>query len=66
MEDIRKFNNDHWLIAKVVSKNSNLIELSIINSDKVIYLNEVDNFYGPDKVPPSDYLNINDYIFLLI
>ncbi len=64
LEDIRKFNNDHWLIAKVVSKNSNLIELSIINSDKVIYLNEVDNFYGPDKVPPRDYLNINDYIFV--
>ena len=64
LEDIRKFNNDHWLIAKVVSKNSNLIELSIINSDKVIYLNEVDNFYGPDKVPPSVYLNINDYIFV--
>ena len=64
LEDIRKFNNDHWLIAKVVSKNSNIIELSIINSDKVIYLNEVDNFYGPNKVPPSDYLNINDYIFV--
>lgn len=64
LEDIRKFKNDHWLIAKVVSKNSNFIELSIINSDKVIYLNEVDNLYGPDKVPPRDYLNINDYIFV--
>ncbi len=64
LEDIQKFNNDHWLIAKVIDKNLNSIKLSIINSDKVIFLNEEINLYGPNKVPPRDYLNINDYIFL--
>ena len=64
LEDILKFNNDHWFISKVISKNSNLIELSIINSDKVIFLNKDNNLYGPNKIPPQDYLNINDYIFV--
>ena len=64
LEDILKFNNDHWFISKVISKNSNLIELSIINSDKVIFLNKDNNLYGPNKIPPQDYLNLNDYIFV--
>ncbi len=64
LEDILKFKNDHWYIARVINKNSNLIELSIINSDKVIFLNKDNNLYGPNKVSPNDYLNINDYIFV--
>ena len=38
LDDILKYKNDHWHIAKVISKNSNLIELSIINSDEIINL----------------------------
>ena len=64
LEDIQKFNNDHWQITKVIDKNFNSIKLSIINSDKVIFLNEENNLYGPNKVSPKDYLNINDYIFV--
>ena len=64
LEDISKFKNDHWHIAKVISKKSNLIELSIINSKKIINLNKDINLYGPQKVPPSSYLNLNDYLFV--
>ena len=64
LEDIIKFNNEHWQIAKVISINSNFIELSLINSDESINLNEESNLYGPKKVPPNKYLNINDYLFV--
>ena len=63
-EDILKFKNDHWYIAKVISKNSNFVELSIVNSDKVIQLNKDINLFGPKKVPPNTYLNLNEYLFI--
>ena len=64
LDDILKFKNDHWHIAKVISKNSNLIELLIINSDEIINLKVENNLYGPKKVSPNNYLNLNDYIFV--
>ncbi len=64
LEDILKFKNEYWNIAKVISKNQNFIELSIFNSDEIIKLNKDTNLYGPKKVPPNIYLNINDYIFV--
>ena len=64
LNDIQKFENGHWNIVKVINKNSNLIELSMINSDKIINLNIDDNRYGPQKVSPVDYLNLNDYLFV--
>ena len=64
LEDILKFENNHWHIAKVISKNSNSIELSIINSDEVINLYKDDNLYGPKKVPPNNYLKLNEYLFV--
>ena len=51
-------------IAKIISKNQNLIELLIINSDEIVYLNSNDNLYGPQKVSPNKYLNVNEYIFI--
>ncbi len=63
-EDILKFKNDHWHIAKVTSKNSNFVELSIVNSDKVIQLDKDINLFGPKKVPPNTYLNLNEYLFI--
>ncbi len=63
-EDILKFKNDHWHIAKVISKNSNFVELSILNSDKVIHLDKDINLFGPKKVPPNTYLNLNEYLFI--
>ena len=64
LEDIMKYKNDHWNIAKVISKNSNYIEISIFNSEKIIKLNIEKNLYGPNKVSPNTYLNLNDYLFV--
>ncbi len=64
LNDISMIDNDHWLIAKVVNMKSNLIELSIVNSGETITLNEENNLYGPNKVPPKSYLSLNDYIFV--
>ena len=60
LEDILKFKNDHWHVAKVISKNKNLIKLSIINSDLIINLDINNNLYGPKKVPPNIYLSLNE------
>ncbi len=64
LEDIIKYENEHWHIAKVISKNTNLIELSINNSNEIITLNIENNLYGPKKVSPNTYLKLNDYLFL--
>ncbi len=64
LEDILKFKNDHWHIARVISKNPNKTKLSIIDSDEIINLKNENNFYGPNKISPNTYLNIGDYIFL--
>ncbi len=64
LEDILKFENDHWHIAKVINKSPKLIELSIINSNEIIYLSKENNLYGPKKISPNNYLNENDYIFV--
>ena len=53
LEDILEFENNHWQIARVISKDSNLIELLIIDSNEVIKLNNDINLFGPKKVPPS-------------
>ena len=59
-----KFKNDHWHVAKVISKNKNLIKLSLINSDLIINLDINNNLYGPKKIPPNIYLSVNDYILV--
>ncbi len=64
LDEILKYKNDHWHIAQVSSKNSNLIELEIINSDKKINLYKDNNLYGLKKIPPNNYLNIGDYLFV--
>ncbi len=64
LEDILKYKNDHWHIAKVISKNLNKTKLSIINSDEIVNLNNENNFYGPEKISPDIYLSIDDYIFV--
>ena len=64
LEDISKINNEHWQIAKVVNKKSNLIKISIIDTGETITLNQNNNLYGPKKVSPNNYLNLNDYIFV--
>ena len=66
LEDISKINNEHWQIAKVVDKKSNLIKISIIDTGETITLNNLNNLYGPKKVSPNTYLDINDYIFVTL
>ena len=64
LEDILKFKYDHWHIARVISKNRNLIKLSMINSDEIINLVNNNNLYGSSKISPDAYLDIDDYIFV--
>ena len=64
LEDILEFENNHWQIARVISKDLNLIELLIIDSNEVIKLNNDINLFGPKKIPPSSYLDLNDYLFI--
>ena len=64
LEDILKFDNEHWKVAKVVKKNSNILEISIINKNETFILNEENNLFGPNKVRPNNYLNLNDYLFI--
>ena len=64
LDEILKYKNNHWHIVQVISKNSNLIELVIINSDEKINLYRENNLYGPKKIPPNNYLNIGDYLFV--
>ncbi len=64
LEDISKLANEHWDIAKVININNNLIELSIINTNEIISLDKNLNLYGPKKVTPYDYLNLNDFLFI--
>ena len=64
LDDILKIDNKHWHVAKVVDKKINLIKLTILNTGETITLNEDNNLYGPNKVPPKNYLSLNDYIFV--
>ena len=64
LDEILKYKNDHWNIAKVINKNSNYIEISIINSEKIVNLDIEKNLYGPEKVSPNTYLNMNDYFYV--
>ncbi len=64
LEDISKLANEHWDIAKVININNNLIELSIINTNEIISLDKNLNLYGPKKVTPYNYLNLNDFLFI--
>ena len=63
-DDILEFKNDHWHIAKVISKNTNNTNLSIINSGEIITLYNENNLYGTEKTSPETYLSIDDYIFV--
>ena len=63
-DDISKYENEHWQIGMVVKKDSTSTEILIINSDEIIILNNDKNLYGPKKVSPNSYLNLNDYLFI--
>ena len=64
IEDISKVKNEHWSIAKVISKNNDFTELLLIDTDELINLNNIDNMYGPKKISPFNYLSLNDFLFV--
>ena len=64
LDNILKLKNDHWNIAKVISKNSNYIKISLIDSDTIVDLDINYNLYGPNKSSPVSYLSLNDYLFV--
>ncbi len=64
LDEISKLKNDYWKIAKVIKKNADNIKISIIDTDEIVYLNIQKNLYGPNKVSPNTYLNLNDYFFV--
>ncbi len=64
IEDMLLIENDHWNIAKVIEKKSNTIKLSIVNTGETINLDQNTNLYGPNKIPPNIFLNLNDYLFV--
>ena len=63
-DDILKVGNRHWQIGKVVSNVSDLLEILIIDTNEIIFLDKDNNLYGPKKVPPNAYLSLNDYLFI--
>ena len=64
IDEMLLIENDHWNIAKVISKKSNNIKLSIVDTGEIIYLDQKINLYGPNKISPNTYLNLNDYLFI--
>ena len=64
LDEILRFKNDYWNIGKVIDKNSNSIKILIVDIDKIITLNNDNNLYGPNKISPGNYLNLNDYLFV--
>ena len=64
IEEILKIENEYWKIAKVVSKKSKNIQLLVIDSEEIITLDVDINSYGPKKVSPINYLDLNDYLFV--
>ncbi len=64
LDEISKLKNDYWKIAKVINKNVDNIKISIIGTDEIVNLNIQKNLYGPNKVSPNTYLNLNDYLFV--
>ena len=64
LDEILRFKNDYWNIGKVIGKNSNSIKILIVDIDKIITLNNDNNLYGPNKISPGNYLNLNDYLFV--
>ncbi len=64
IEEISKFKNEHWNIAKVINKSTEHIDLLMVDSNELINLKVFDNMYGPKKISPFHYLNLDDFIFV--
>jgi len=54
----------NWEIAKVLKTNTNDVELLLISDESVILIKNELNYFGPKKEKPTEFLNINDYVFV--
>ena len=55
---------ENWEIAKVLKINTNDVELLLISDESVILIKNELNYFGPKKEKPTEFLNINDYVFV--
>ena len=55
---------ENWEIAKVLKINANYVELLLISDESVILIKNELNYFGPKKEKPTEFLNINDYVFV--
>jgi penicillin-binding protein 1A len=55
---------ENWEIAKVLKINTNDVELLLISDETVILIKNELNYFGPKKEKPTEFLNINDYVFV--
>ena len=55
---------ENWEIAKVLKINANDVELLLISDESVILIKNELNYFGPKKEKPTEFLNINDYVFV--
>jgi penicillin-binding protein 1A len=65
LKDIRDTDyQQNWEIAKVLKINTNDVELHLIPDESVILIKNEFNYFGPKKEKPTEFLNINDYVFV--
>ncbi|MDB3973567.1 PBP1A family penicillin-binding protein [Alphaproteobacteria bacterium] len=55
---------ENWEIAKVLKINTNDVELLLISDESVISIKNELNYFGLKKEKPTEFLNINDYVFV--
>ena len=55
---------ENWEIAKVLKINANDVELLLISDESTILIKNQLNYFGPKKEKPTEFLNINDYVFV--
>jgi len=55
---------ENWEIAKVLKINTNYVELLLISDERVIIVKNEFNYFGAKKEKPTEFLNINDYVFV--
>ena len=55
---------ENWEIAKVLKINTNDAELLLISDESIILIKNELNYFGPKKEKPTEFLNINDYVFV--
>ena len=55
---------ENWEIAKVLKINANDVELLLISDESIVLIKNELNYFGPKKEKPTDFLNINDFVFV--